>query len=76
MARKETKRATFIRLLLLVSNKEHCTGIRSLVFAFVGINKQNKKRVIFVDFTVPGNRESFLITKFVNDPKNQLIIPV
>ena len=67
MARKGTKRATFISLLLLVSNNEQ--GVRSLVFAFVGITKQKKKRVSFVDFTVPGSREIFQITKFVNATK-------
>ena len=38
VAQKENKNATFISLLLLVSNNEQ--GVRSLFFVFVGITKQ------------------------------------
>ena len=32
VAQKENKNATFISLLLLVSNKEHCTRYKKLIF--------------------------------------------
>ena len=58
--------------------KNTVQGITSLVFAFVGITKAVERVILTIlqFFTVLDNRETFLITKFVNDPRNQLIIPV
>ena len=56
VTRKETKKATFISLLLLVSRKEHCTRHKKLSLAFVGTLLRRKTHYFVVFYSSRKSR--------------------